>query len=152
VIDVRATVLAGLVAAIASTLAQLALWAVFTDALPGILWRDSRLAAAIVMGARALESAGFDLAIAGIATVVHFALSIAYALILAPLVGRRIRLTVAAAIGAMFGAALYAVNMHGFTAIYPWFAATRDPITFAAHVAFGASAALAYRIAAARRA
>jgi hypothetical protein len=47
--------------------------------------------------------------------------------------------------------ALYAINMYGFTAIFPWFAASRDKITLTAHIAFGVVAAGAYRIAARRR-
>ena len=53
--------------------------------------------------------------------------------------------------GGLFGVALYALNMYGFTAIFPWFAASRDGITLVAHIAFGVVAAGAYRVAARQR-
>lgn len=48
--------------------------------------------------------------------------------------------------GAAFGLFLYALDMYGFTMIFPWFEATRDGITVATHVAFGIVAAGAYRV------
>jgi hypothetical protein len=53
----RAIAVSGMAAGIVSTLLQLALWALFTDALPGILFRDARLAAALVLGAAAYAAA-----------------------------------------------------------------------------------------------
>jgi hypothetical protein len=50
----------------------------------------------------------------------------------------------------MLGGGLYALNMYGFTALFPWFIATRDWITLCAHIVFGASCTLACRWAAAR--
>lgn len=41
--------------------------------------------------------------------------------------------------------ALYAVNLYGFTALFPWFAQLRDWITIAAHLVFGVTAASVYR-------
>lgn len=148
-IDRRAAVVAGLVASVASTLAQIALWFALTDALPAVLWRDTRLAAAIVLGRDVLGSSPPDASIAIVATVVHVALSLVYGLALAAVIDR---LGAAASLvaGIAFGAIVYAVNMYGFTAVFPWFVAARDAITAVAHLAFGASAAIAYRIAAAR--
>jgi hypothetical protein len=148
---VLAAVYAGIAAGILSTVAQLALWAMFTDALPEILFRDARLAAAIVMGRGVLPPpASFDAVVMLVATLVHFALSITYALILAPLLtslGPRAALLA----GAAFGVALFAMNMYGFTVVFPWFAATRDAITVAAHVVFGVSAAGVYKAVSARQ-
>lgn len=48
--------------------------------------------------------------------------------------------------GAAFGLCLYAVNMYGFTAVFPWFEGTRDGITVATHAAFGMVAAGVYRM------
>ena len=49
-----AAVYAGIAAAVLATIAEIVLWLVFTDALPGILFRDARFAAAIArrLGAR----------------------------------------------------------------------------------------------------
>ena len=140
----RAIVLAGIAAGVTSTVAQLALWALLTDALPGILFRDARLAAALVLGARALAPVnGFDPWPMAVATLVHFALSIAFAAALAPLLGR-CSAAAACVRGAVFGIALYALNLHVLTAVFPWFAAARGAITLAAHVVFGMTAALVY--------
>lgn len=137
---------AGVAAGVISTVAQLALWALFTDALPGILLRDTRLAAAIVLGPDVLPSpaGGFDLFVLSVATVVHFALSIAYGLALAALI-RGAGALPPLVVGALFGAALFALNMYGFTLAFPWFDVARDWITFAAHLVFGISAAAVYQ-------
>jgi hypothetical protein len=143
---------AGLAAGIVSTLVQVLLWAIFTDALPGILWRDARLAAALVLGREVLMPAStFDARVILVATVVHFALSIVFAAVLAAIIGRR---SMAAALitGATFGGMLYAIDLHALTAIFPWFVAARGPITLAAHVAFGVSAAFVFRSTTAGRA
>ena len=127
-----------------STAVQILLWATLTDALPGVLWRDARLAAAIVLGAAALDPpATFDIQTLLVATIVHFALSIAYAVALAAIIWR-LRSSSALVAGALFGLALYAINLYGITAIFPWFAVARGGITLSAHVAFGLSASAAY--------
>jgi hypothetical protein len=144
-IDWRAGALAGIVAGIVATAVQLLLWLAFTDALPQILFRDARLAAAIILGPGVLPPpADFDAGVMLAATLVHFALSIIYGLALAALIAPLDWYRSALA-GNAFGLVLYGVNMYGFTAVFPWFAATRDWITLAAHLAFGVSAAAAYR-------
>lgn len=104
------------------------------------------MASAIVLGRKVLPPpASFDWRIMLVATLVHFALSIAYGLILSRLISRlRTRSSLIA--GAAFGLCLYAVNMYGFTAVFPWFEATRDGTTVATHAAFGMVAAGVYRM------
>ena len=141
----RAAIYAGLAAGTIATLAQLVLWAAYTDALPSILYRDARFAAAIVMGRSVLPPpADLDPRVMIVATLVHFALSVLYAGVLAAAIAHRSTRT-SLVCGALFGAALYAVNMYVFTYLFPWFQASRDPITLAAHVVFGVSAAAVYR-------
>lgn|SRR5574340_58781 len=125
----------GIFAGSVSTLAQIVLWLLFTDAWPGILYRDARLAAAIVRGPAALgASAGFDLSVMTLASAVHAVLSVLYAALFC-----RIACAVSRPVlgGTLLGAALYVINMYGFTAVFPWFAAARDWITLSAHVVFG---------------
>lgn len=142
-----ALALATLAAATLSTVVQVLLWMLFADGWPTLLVRDARLAAAVVLGPAVLPPpATFDLAVMAVATAVHFALSLAYTALVAVLVGGR-PMRSAVAIGAGFGVALYVVNMHGFTWVYPWFAQARGWITVVAHVAFGISAAAAWRAA-----
>ena len=52
---------------------------------------------------------------------------------------------------AAFGLALYAGNLHGMTAFFPWFTPLRTLDTIAAHMLFGILAATAYRHLARRR-
>jgi len=149
--DFRAAVYAGIVAGALATLVQMALWSTFTDALPAILFRDARFAAALLLGRGVLPPpASFDAWVILVATFVHFALSIAYGLVLAPVIARlSTRLSLLA--GAGFGLGLYIVNLHGFTAIFPWFEESRDWIAMVAHVAFGLVAAGTYRMLGHRR-
>lgn len=147
-----AAVYAGILAGIVSTLVEILLWAIFTDALPAIVFRDARLAAAIVMGRGVLPPpATFDATVMLAAMLVHFALSIVYALVLARMLSS-LRGFQALLAGAAFGLCLYALNMYGFTRVFPWFETARDWITVAAHVAFGVTAAGTYRLLARRKA
>src|SRR5437879_10831044 len=125
-VNFNAAVYAGIVAGILATVVQIALWSVFADALPAILFRDARFAAAIVMGRKVLPPpASFDWTVMLVATMVHFALSVAYGLALSALI-RRLRTLPSMLAGAAFGLCLYGVNMYGLTAVFPWFEATRD--------------------------
>jgi hypothetical protein len=145
-IDVGAAVSAGIAAGILATVVQIILWWIFTDALPAILFRDARFTAAIVMGRGVLRPpASFDGRIVLVVTLVHFALAITYGLILARLITRLCTFASLLA-GAAFGLSLYAVNMFGFTTVFPWFASSRDWITAATHVAFGVVAAAFYQM------
>jgi hypothetical protein len=150
-IDWRAAVWAGIAAGVIATGAELLLWRLFARPLPEILYRDARLAAAIVLGRGVLPPpASFDAAVMAAATVVHFVLSVAYTALLAPLV-TRLGQAAAVAVGTGFGLLLFAVNMYGFTWLFPWFSAVRDGITLATHGVFGAAAALGYRALSRRR-
>jgi len=137
---------AGIIAGIVATVVQIALWSVFANALPTILFRDARFAAAIVMGRKVLPPpASFDWMVMLVATGVHFALSIAYGLALSPLISR-LRTLPSVLVGAALGLGLYGVNMYGFTAVFPWFEATRDWITVVTHAVFGVAAAGVYKM------
>ena len=141
----RSAVLAGIAAGVGATLAQIALWWVSSEPLPAILLRDARLAAAIIMGREVLPPpATFDGSVMLIATLVHFALSIAYALALSVFIWR-LSTPLSLLGGAVFGLSLYAINMYGFTFVFPWFAAARDWVTGTTHVVFGVVVAAAYK-------
>jgi len=142
----KAVCIAALVAGVASTAFQLLLWWLAGDDPIALLLRDSRLAAAIVMGPSVLRPpAAFDPVVMLAATLVHFTLSWADAAVLAWGMSRlRLRGTTACMAGAAYGAGLFFVNMYGFTWVFPWFAQTRDAVTLATHVVFGMSLAQAY--------
>jgi hypothetical protein len=140
--------LAGIVAGVLATVFQLGCWWLAGEPAVELLFRDARLTAAMVMGPRALPPPWtFDASIFGVATLAHFALSIAYGLVLSAMLsaagarlGRLLRLVA----GAAFGVALYAINMHGFTVMFPWFAPARGGITLATHAVFGIGVVFAY--------
>lgn len=140
----RRLLLAGIIAGTVATLAQLLLWWLAGVPLPDVLYRDTRLTAALLLphGIIALDqlfqppSLGMWLA----ASVVHFALSVSYAAIFIYL-ARRLRIGGSRLLpaGMVFGLLLYGVNMYGVTLLVPWFFLVRDGITLAAHAVFGLS-------------
>jgi hypothetical protein len=139
------TVLAGVIAGTFATLVQLLLWLFFTDQFPSILFRDARFTAALVWGKSVLPPpATFDAGVMLAAAVVHFGLSISYAALLA-LPAFNLKKVPALLAGAVFGVVLYAVNLYGFTAIFPWFVQARGWITLVAHVAFGVTVISVFR-------
>lgn len=145
-IDWRAAIYSGVVAGIVATVAQILLWWAFGDVLPAILYRDARLAAAIVMGRGVLPPpANFDWVVMAAATLIHFVLSVVYGAVLAVLIARR-GLPSALWVGAAYGLALFTVNMYVFTIFFPWFAETRDWITLLTHAVFGVSTAGCYKM------
>ncbi|KVG35526.1 hypothetical protein [Burkholderia diffusa] len=134
-------------AAFGSTVIELLLWPIAGEDAFHNLLRDARLTAALVMGRSVLSApSGLDPAIMGVATVVHAALSLAYTAVLAKLV-RDLSPGAALLAGGAFGLVLYGINLHAFTAIFPWFVAARGVITLVAHVGFGVVAAGVYCIA-----
>ena len=142
----RPAISSGIVAGVVATGAQIFLWLMFTDALPRIFYRDARFTAAILLGQGVLPPpTTFDWKVIIIATVIHFAISIVYSLILALLLSR-IGMTHSLLAGSIYGLMIYTVNMYGVTAIFPWFSEARDWITAVAHVVFGISLAGTYKV------
>ena len=144
-INWTAALYAGIAAGIIATMAQIILWWVFSGSLPGIMFRDARLAAAIVLGPEILPmQVAFDWPAMIVATMIHFSLSVIYSMILAAFIVRR-DLAISIFVGVEFGFILFGVNMYGFTLIFPWFEEARNWVTLAAHVVFGIVAASTYR-------
>jgi hypothetical protein len=141
----RSAALAGIAAGVIATLVQIALWSAASEPLPAMLFRDARLTAAIVIGRQVLPPpATFDWSIMLVATLVHFSLSIAYGLTLSVIISR-LSASLSLLAGAAFGLFLYAINMYGFTFLFPWFAAARGWITAATHVVFGVVVVAVYK-------
>src|SRR6202795_1459299 len=111
-INWRSAAFAGIAAGVIATLAQIALWMVWSEPLPAILFRDARLTAAIVMGREVLPPATtFNGSIMLVATLIHFALSIAYGLTLSLFISR-LSTPLSLLAGAAFGLFLYSINMY----------------------------------------
>lgn len=144
-INWRAAIYAGVAAGIIATAVQIILWWAFWDVLPGILYRDARLAAATVLGSGVLPPpATFDWAVMSVATLIHFALSMIYSIILTWFISR-CGMLFALLVGVLYGLVLFEVNMYGFTMMFPWFAEARDWITLVTHAVFGGSCAVIYK-------
>jgi len=128
---------AGFWAGVIATGAQLALWWMAERPLLETLFRDARLTAAIVMGPAVLPPPSTaQLEVLLIATLIHFALSVTYALIPATL-HDRMNAWLSPLAGALYGLAIYVINLYGFTALFPWFAISRDGATLLTHLVFG---------------
>lgn len=111
-----------------------------------------RQVAAIALGESVLpEKTPFTGLVYLAAMGVHMILSLMYARLLAAIV-HGLSEARAIAVGAGFGALLYAANFYLFTDFFPWFAVSRGWITLFTHVAFGMIAAGVYkRLTAAKR-
>lgn len=108
-------------------------------------WVIVRYIASVVLGEGVLAPATPNVGILLVAILVNFALSVVYALVLA-IVIHRWGMIVGIVLGALFGFALYLINMSAFTVLYPWFEAIYSPWFIAAHVAFGAVAGGIYEL------
>lgn len=137
VVDWRAAVWAGIIGGALFFILQMILVPLFTVGSP---WVMSRRIAAMVLGPGVLPPPDtFNLGIVLLALVIHFILSILYAVILAIII-HRWGLLVGIVGGGLFGLALYAINYYTFSAFFPWFFPVRSWLDIVSHVVFGALA------------
>jgi hypothetical protein len=145
-IDPAMALVVGSGAAVIATGAQLIFWWLAGMPVLETLFRDARLTAALTMGTSILpppSTARWDILL--VATLIHFSLSVAYAAMAAHFAGR-LRAGPAFVAGAVYGLAIYAVNLYGFTMLFPWFSVARDWVTLGTHVVFGIALAGGYRL------
>lgn len=144
VVRVTPAVWAGLISGLAFLVFEMAMLALMGQS----PWGPPRMMAAIILGQSVLPPpdayAAFNPGVVLVAMIVHFALSIIYAVVFA-LVAERMAMSRALIAGAAFGLALYVVNFHGFTAIFPWFEMARGIGSIAGHVVYGLILAFAYK-------
>jgi hypothetical protein len=143
VLQWRLALVAGLVAGLVFLLVNI-LYVSFGQHLG--TWTVVRYMASIVMGERVVPPpASFDPVIVGVGLLVNFVLAIIYAFILAAII-HRWGLLVGIVGGALFGAALYVINLYTFTLFYPWFFALNSLPFFVSHVLLGAVAGGVYEL------
>lgn len=141
-IDWSAAIWAGVIAGLIFMVLEMMMAPMFAGA-PSI-WAPPRMIGAIALGQDALPPpASFDFGIFMTAMVLHFILSILYAIVLAWIIAR-FDLGVALLIGAVYGLMLYLVNFYIFTAVFPWFANARNWVSVFVHILFGVLAAWGY--------
>lgn len=100
-------------------------------------WKLLRMIAATVQGPSALLLADqFEPRVVLLGVVMHFLFSVLYALALTGILVE-CRKALAPWLGLAFGVALYFINLHGFTMLFPWFAELRTVDTLVAHAFYG---------------
>lgn len=135
-------VVGGLVAGAAATVAQMALWALAGEDVWSLLVADTSRAARVLLGSAVSQSSPWRVLAA--ATLVHVAVSAGYGVLFTAATARHpdaIGVTTSAA----YGALVYAINLHAFTLLWPWFVGSRGAATFAAHLAFGVALGVTLR-------
>jgi hypothetical protein len=148
--DWRAASVAGIVAGVVFLLLDL-LGAMLLGAgawKPLTIIAPLTMIAAIVLGPDVLvQPPTVQMSVVLAAVVVHFVLSVVFALILATLMAPfhfDSSIGMASLVGAVFGLVVYLVNFYGMTAVFPWFAEARGWVTAIAHIVFGLVAADSY--------
>jgi hypothetical protein len=140
--DWRAAIWSGVIAGAVFLMLEMVMVPLF---LGESAWGPPRMIAAIVLGQGVLPPpATFDFGILMVAMMVHFMLSILYALI-GGAIFERMPMGTAIIVGALLGLLLYAINFHGFAAVFEWFAMARNWVSIFAHAMFGLVAAWAYK-------
>jgi hypothetical protein len=145
-IDWRAGVYAGLIAGVVFLILEMSMVWLFMGESP---WAPPRMIAAMVLGEGVLpmsdKPATFGFGIVVAAMIIHFVLSIIYALIGAAIVAKRMGYGAAIGLGALCGLAIYLINFYPIAAaLFPWFAMARNWISIFAHIMFGAVVGAAY--------
>ncbi len=133
----KAAVIAGLIAGAVFMMLEMIMVPIFMNGSP---WGPPRMIAAIIMGKSVLpmpgEAVTFNFGVMMVAIMLHFVMSIIYAIILGWFC-KKLRLGTAIIVGAVFGLALYFINFFAFTGVFPWFAMARNWVTVTTHLIFG---------------
>jgi uncharacterized membrane protein YagU involved in acid resistance len=145
-IDWPAGVYAGLIAGVVFLMLEMIMVWLFMGESP---WAPPRMIAAMVLGEGVLpmpdKPATFGFGIMLTAVIIHFVLSIIYALLGAAIVANRMGYGAAIGLGALCGLVIYLINFYPIAAaLFPWFAMARNWISIFAHIVFGALVGAAY--------
>lgn len=141
-LDWKAAIGSGIIAGIVFMMVEMIMLPLFLGGSP---WGPPRMMAAMVLGSGVLPPpATFDLGILMMAMMVHFPLSIIYAIGFGWILGGIKKLPLIA-VGAAFGLAIYLVNFYIFTEVWPWFEMARNWVSIFAHIVFGVVLAWSYK-------
>lgn len=134
--DLNAAIWAGLIAGLVFMMLEMLLVHFFE---PMSMWAPPRMIAAMALGRDVLPPPDtFNITIFIVAMMIHFPLSMVYAITLGWVVSRSdMSLSAAILAGTVFGLAIYVVNAYGFTVLFPWFANARGWIAIVSHAMFG---------------
>lgn len=136
-LDWKAVLWSGLIAGAVFMMMEMVLVATIGGGSP---WGPPRMIGAILLGSGVLPPpATFDLGALLAAMLIHFPLAVLLAALAGYVISNwKLGLIASIAGGALYGALIYLVSFYGFTAIFPWFASARTPITLFSHLTFGA--------------
>lgn len=145
----EAAVAAAIIAGVVFLVLELAMAPLFLGMSP---WAPVRMIGAMILGQDVLQPATFNVGVLAAALLVHFVLSIIYAIIFGLLLHRWMiagaaqpSVAVVSLAGVIFGLVLYLINFYGFTAVFPWFAEARNWVSLFAHPVYGLILAVSYR-------
>ncbi|MEX2336724.1 MAG: hypothetical protein WD555_05590 [Fulvivirga sp.] len=140
-INIKNAIWAGIISGVIFMMLEMILVPIFLGGSP---WGPPRMIAAIILGKEVLPPpATFDFGVLMVAMMLHFVLSVIYAVILAMIINR-MSLGLAIVTGAGFGLVLYLLNFYIMTGIFPWFANARNWVSVLSHIIFGIAAAWSY--------
>ncbi|MFC4521490.1 hypothetical protein [Cupriavidus pinatubonensis] len=140
----RAAAMAGVTAGVIFVVLEVLL----SLAMGGSAWAPLRMTAAIVMGhGVATQVTAFSAGIVLVGLAVHFALSVAFGVILAAIMAPfnlDSSVSMTSLVGAVFGLAVYLIDFYGMTRLFPWFMEARGALSLVTHLVFGLVAADVY--------
>jgi hypothetical protein len=140
-IDYKPAAWAGVITGIVFMMLEMILVPLFMGGSP---WGPPRMIAAILLGKEVLPPpATFDFGILMAALVVHFPISILFAIVTAFIIDK-MSFVMALVVGTVLGLLLYFIGFYLMTEVWPWFAKARTWVTIFAHLVFGLVAAWAY--------
>lgn len=143
-LDWKTATVAGLVGGVVFMMMEMFLMPMF--GLAPSMWAPPRMIAAIGMGEGVLPPpATFDLTVMMVAMMIHFATSIAFAVVVA-LIIRRMNMGPAVVVGIVAALLLYAFVFYVMTGIaWPWFENGRNWMNIVTHIVFGGIVAWWYK-------
>lgn len=143
VMDWRAAVVTGLIVGALTLLIMLVGYPMITGGTP---WTVFRFIAGIALGSGVLPPpATFDALSVVLGLVIHLALSVTYTIILA-LIIHRWGILIGLLGGALFGLALFLINLLTFVRLFAWFYPVRSWTFLLLHLFFGAVAGGLYEL------
>lgn len=136
----RAIPIAGLAASTVFLLVIMILTPVVMDVEPTIILRYF---GSLVLGTDVLLKDDILTLVVGI--IVHYALSIAFTVLIAVVI-HRWGLLVGIIGGGIMGIAIYLLNLYFFTVVFEWFFAINSSVLLLSHILFGATAGGVYEL------
>lgn len=138
----RAVLIAGLIAGTVFLLTNVFLMPLVVEVNSSL---SLRYFASLVLGQGVLTQTDNTVTIAVIGVLIHYVLSLLFALVVA-IVVHRWGLMVGIVGGAILGLAIYGINLYTMTVLFPWFFALNNQVLLLSHVLFGAVAGGVYEL------